>query len=267
MALSEIVRDLQAQICESVYVEEDDSGRHYITTPFVFGDGDQPVIALIPNGNAWMLSDLGSTIFRLGFQLDDSAMASPASERRLNSALSMAGINLHNDELTKPLQNGNYADALFDFIHALLKIDELGDFGSTTSAPRAPTSVRRTQIRTEVSALVRTVLPPSRISRNWHDPEWDVNGEYPVDFKINGMRNPMFIHALGNDMHARDATITVYRFNDQNVDGRHVAIFRDDRRLSRRVRAKLEAVCDASFGNLERQTTAIQNFLRKETVD
>ena len=66
MSLSEIARDLQAQISKSMYVEAGDDGRHYVATPFVFGDGDQPVIALAPDGDGWMLSDLGSTLFRLG---------------------------------------------------------------------------------------------------------------------------------------------------------------------------------------------------------
>ena len=127
---SKIARDLQGQIAKSVYVEKSEDGQLYIATPFAFGDGDQPVIALIPNGGGWMLSDLGSTFSRLGFQMNESAMADPANRQRLNSALSIAGIKRHNDELTKPLQNGEYAGALFDFVHALLKIDEFGDFGA-----------------------------------------------------------------------------------------------------------------------------------------
>jgi len=139
MSLSKIVRDLQAQISKSVYVETDNSGRHRIATPFAFGDGDQPVIVLVPNGEGWMLSDSGSTLFRLSFQMDDDALADPANKRRLNSALSMAGISRCNDELTKPLLNSDYAGALFDFVHALLKIDELGDFGAPVPNPTRAT--------------------------------------------------------------------------------------------------------------------------------
>ena len=43
----------------------------------------------------------------------------------------MAGISQHNGELTKPLPPDQYADAVFDFVHALLKTDELGDFPAT----------------------------------------------------------------------------------------------------------------------------------------
>lgn len=144
MSLPEIATDLQAQISRSVYVEKGDDGQLYIATPFAFGDGDQPVVALIPNEDGWMLSDLGNTMFRLGFQVDDDAMANPSNRQRLDSALSMAGISRRDDELTKPLQNGDYADALFDFVHALLKIDELGDF---ESAAHNSSESLRTQFR------------------------------------------------------------------------------------------------------------------------
>ena len=135
MSPSEIASDLQAQIAKSVYVEKGGDGQLYVATPFTFGDGDQPVIALMPNEAGWILSDLGNTMFRLGFQLNDDVMANPSNKQRLNSALSMAGISRHDAVLTKPLLNGNYADSLFDFVHALLKIDELGDFSVTAQNP------------------------------------------------------------------------------------------------------------------------------------
>ena len=163
MTLSEIARVLQAQISKSVYVEKDDDGQIYVATPFAFGDGDQPVVALVPNRGGWMLSDLGSTMFRLGFQLTDDAMANPENQRQLDSALSMAGIIAHNDELTKPLQNDDYADALFDFVHALLKIDELGDFGVAAQNPVASQQSHHRKIDQRRTAIMPAALPDKTI--------------------------------------------------------------------------------------------------------
>ena len=134
MPPAEIARELQSQISQSVRIEADAKGQHYIATPFTFGDGDQPVVVLAPNQDGWMLSDRGTTLFRLGFQLNDAEYNDPENRRRLDSALAMAGISRHDGELTKPLPPGRYADAVFDFIHALLKIDELGDFPATPSS-------------------------------------------------------------------------------------------------------------------------------------
>ena len=134
MPLSEIARDLQSQISHAIHIETDARGQHYIATPFTFGDGDQPVVALTPNQDGWMLSDQGTTLFRLGFQLNDAEYSNPENQRRLDSALAMAGISQHDGQLTKPLPPGQYADAVFNFVHALLKIDELGDFPATRGA-------------------------------------------------------------------------------------------------------------------------------------
>ena len=58
-------------------LRHDGRGQHYIATPFTFGDGDQPVVVLAPNQDGWMLSDRGTTLFRLGFQLNDAEYSAP----------------------------------------------------------------------------------------------------------------------------------------------------------------------------------------------
>ena len=117
--LSEIARDLQAQISQSLYVDTDQQGQHYIATPFAFDDGDEPVVALIEDGsNQALLSDLGNTFFRMSYE----SRPDPGEVSRI---LADAGISQHNGELTKPLRQGQYAEAVLGFVHALLKIDKM----------------------------------------------------------------------------------------------------------------------------------------------
>ena len=264
MPLAEIARNLQSQISQSCYVEIDDRGQHYIATPFAFGDGDQPVVALSPHREGWMLSDQGTTLFRLGFQLNDAEHSDPENQRRLDSALAMAGISRHNGELTKPLPPGQYADAVFDFIHALLKIDELGDFPATATATRR--SAPRPRFADEVARLVNAVLPNDRFEVGWNDTKWDHKKEYTVDCRINGMPTPLFLYALATDSNARDATITAYRFRDQAVPGKHVGIYRNIADVPRVVQSRLSAVCETTFGNLEQDSAGIIRFLEQETA-
>jgi len=274
MSVTNIARELQSQVSASIYVEEADNGRHYVATPFVFGDGDQPVVALVANGSEWEFSDLGNTLFRLGFQLSPSELLESSNQRQLESALSMCGVERRNGVLTKPLRNGNYADSLFNFIHAMLKIDELGDFSISRSGspsmsgppvhPPSAGGLRRPDFKTEVAGFVEGLLPDRRIVRGWYDHSWDFEREYQVDFRISGKSAPMFLHAVGTPTHARDATITIYRFLDQEVDGRHVVIVRDASRITKRVLSKLENVCHNSFRNLGRERETIRNFLLSE---
>lgn len=264
MSLSEIARDLQAEISQSLYIETDGRGQHYIAMPFAFADGDQPVVALAPNRDGWMLSDQGTTLFRLGFQLNDAEHSAPENQRRLASALAMAGISQHDGELTKPLPPGQYADAVFDFVHALLKIDELGDFPATASANRRAAPPRR--FADAVAQLVTEVVPAHRCEVSWNDTQWDHRKEYTVDCRINGLPTPLFLYALANDNNARDATITIYRFQSQPVPGRHIGIYRNADGVARNVQSRLNAVCETTFGNLEKDSQDIISFLKKETA-
>ena len=120
MLISDLASELSDQMTKLIYVEYNNvNGQYYVHTPFVFADGDKPVITLAQNDESYILSDLGNTLFRLLY---------PINQLRLDSALSMSGITNNNSVLTKPIQPDNFALGLFDFIHALLKIDELGDY-------------------------------------------------------------------------------------------------------------------------------------------
>lgn len=265
MPPAEIARELQSQISQSIRIEADANGRHYIAMPFAFADGDQPVVALAPYRDGWLLSDQGQTLLRLGFQLNDAEYDDPENRRRLDSALAMAGISRHDGELTKPLPPGRYADAVFDFIHALLKIDELGDFPATRPR-RNPGRGAHSQFTKEVAKLVSEVVRHDRFQVDWHDAQWDHKKEYTVDCRINGMPTPLFLYALATDNKARDATITIYRFQSQSVPGQHIAIYRDASEIPGTVRSRLSAVCETTFGNLKQDSQGIIDFLKRETV-
>ncbi len=299
MKVRNIAERLQAQICEVVNVSRADDGLHHVTTPLAFADGDLPVVALVHDGERWVLSDLGNTLVRFGYE--DLYERLDRGDQ-LAATLSLAGVSRRDDELTKPLVVDRGADAVFDFISALLRIDDLvrgsvsgtavNDLGSTRqqtagrlpvrfadvgysvdfdlvgsspSGPRTATPNRRPQFRTQVLAAMEGLIPPGRMSRNWHDPRWDHNRDYRVDFRIDGMSNPLFLHALSNNNNARDATITIYRFKQEQVDGNHIAIYRDQQRINEKVKAKLDQVCEQSFMNFEREMSSIRQFLQHET--
>ena len=275
MSLSEVTRDLQSQISQSLRIETDHRGQHYIATPFVFGDGDQPVIALSPEGDGWALSDRGNSLFRLGHQLTDAEYDDPALHRRMDSALVMAGIRQRDDELVKEIPPGQYAAALFNFVHALLKIDELGDY-PTLANPTVFASKKRgsgglakarPQIKDEVRELIAECVPRDRFVPDWHDPGWDREGEYSVDFKVNGMPRLLFLHTPGTCLLGLKTPPLPYTVSvNRGVDGKHVAILRGDNRIPAKVKSRLKAVCDATFDDLERQRPEIKEFLRQETA-
>ena len=80
----------------------------------------------------------------------------------------------------------------------------------------SPVSTRSTSsFMEDFRALLSEALPEDRMSFAWNDPTHDPNGMYVVDCRVNGMPRPLFIHALGSDGRARDATITLLQPDHQ----------------------------------------------------
>ena len=286
MSFKELEHILQAQTSKSVHLESDDEGRMYIVPPFAFGDGDEPVIAPRKNGSGWIFSDEGSTMMRLSCRLSDSDRQDPECQRKIDGAMAIGGVRVQNGELYRPVEDSEYSEALFDFLHALLRIDELGypnrklgtadlGYGQSVTLPlshneesrygSSGSSMSMREFRRGFADLVMETLPEDRVSFDWNDPSWDWNGEYTVDCRVNGMTSPLYLHALGTNTRARDATITIYRFQEQDVWGRHVAIFRDASRLTKSVRSKLDAVCETRFDNFVEERPRIKEFLLDES--
>ena len=126
MSPHELETALRAQVSESVCLAPDSEGRHYIVTPFTFGDGDGPVILLHKNGPGWTLTDQGNTMMRLSCRLNDSELKDPERLRKIDGAMKLGSVVESEGELIRHIDGTNYAEALFDFVHALLRIDELG---------------------------------------------------------------------------------------------------------------------------------------------
>ena len=288
MPFKELERMLQAQICESVYIVTKDDGRHYIATPFFYGDGDGPVIALRQNGKGWVLSDEGNTMMRLSWRLSEKELQDPERQRKIADALALSQASQKDGELFLDVNKSRYGEALFDFVHSLLIVDELGYPDDSSSShsnvkylesdddwrdiPVAASGPSRRSHKSDLMSipefkkgftrLIEESLPQDRLNFNWHNPEWDAAGNYTVDCMVNGMDAPLFLHAPATDIRARNAIITIYRFNDQQVRGRHAAIFRDASILSKKVTSQLAEVCDIRFGKFERDKERIREYLQ-----
>ena len=123
---------LQSALARAFAVAADADGGALIDTHFVFADGDQPVICARPQGDGWELNDRGTTMMRLSWQLNDAEWANPENRKRLESALKMGGVTRNEkDELVKVVSPDNCADDFCRFLHAMLRIDELGDYPAT----------------------------------------------------------------------------------------------------------------------------------------
>ena len=121
-----IERDFRDKVSDEVRLFAEGTGRYQVFTPFCFNDGDHLAIVLKQKGSRWVLSDEAHTYMRLSFDMDEQALLSGPRQQIIVDALAKFQVEDRDGELVLDLSGGQYGDALYSFIQALLAITGSG---------------------------------------------------------------------------------------------------------------------------------------------
>jgi hypothetical protein len=120
-----IERDFKHKVCEELRVASEGINRYRVFTPFMFNDGDHLSIVLKRENQQWMLSDEGHTLMHLTYQIDEKDLYHGNRQKLITNALSMFSVTDREGELVLTIPRGQYGDALYSFVQALLKISDV----------------------------------------------------------------------------------------------------------------------------------------------
>lgn len=252
MDTTDIETSFRERVCEQISIAAEGLNRFRVLTPFMFEDGDHFAIVLKRANGAWALSDEGHTFMHLTYDLDERALTSGNRQKIIVNALSAFGLEDRDGELTLPVPDDRYGDALFSFLQALSKIADV----NYLSRER----VRSTFLE-DFRHFMSERVPEDRRAFDWVDPGHDPEGKYPVDLRLNGTALPLFVFALQSDDRVRDATITLHQFERWEVRFRSMAVFEDQEEINRKVLARFSDVCDKQFSNLSGNADRIARYL------
>ncbi|MDE0183517.1 MAG: DUF1828 domain-containing protein [Caldilineaceae bacterium] len=252
MSTSTIEREFRDKVSEEVQLMDEGLGRFQVFTPFRFDDGDHLSIVLRQEGPRWFLSDEANTYMRLTYEIEEKELLRGTRQKIIASVLSTFQVEDRDGELLMEVPDGQYGDALFSFIQALLRITDV----RYLSRERAHST-----FMDDFRALFEEKVPEERLTFDWTDVQHDPQGMYTVDCHINGMPQPLFVHALNGDGKARDATITLLQFEKWGLDFRSLVVFEDQEKINRKVLARLSDVCGRQFSSLTGNHERIERFL------
>ncbi len=252
MSIGNIELEFQKKVCSELRIASEGMKRFRVFTPFHFDDGDHLVIVLKRENDKWFLSDDGHTYMHLTYDLDASALQSGTRQKIISDTLSAFFVEDRDGELRLPIEDGQYGDALYSFVQALLKISDV-------------TYLSRERIRSaffeDFRALFAEIIPEGRRQFDWYHPQRDPQRMYTVDCFINSTPKPIFVYALSGDGKTRDATISLLQFEKWGQPFRSLGIFEDQETIGRRVLARFTDVCEKQFSSLSPNRDRIERYL------
>ncbi len=241
-ATADIELDFRRNVSEELEIVPDGPDRFAIVTPMAFDDGDLLPVVLRKNKDGWYLTDEGHTFLQLTYELEEADFQQPTRREIINRTLSSFGVQNRDGELVLPIADQNYGDALYTFLQALVKIDDIRYLSKEHA---------RSTFIEDVRHMVKRIASPKReIVYNWHHPVKDPPGNYPVDCKVNGSQTPLFIFALPNDARVAIATVTLHMFGDWQIQHKSIGIFEDQAKLDSKWVARFTDVCNKPFSNI-----------------
>ena len=117
-----IKRTFENSLSETIQLESDGENRFRVNTPFMWDDGDHPVIILKKTDDGWVYYDEGNTVMRV---CDDRNIQQQELKDIMSAIKMIHKVEDSEYGLTRPVENNNVAGALFEFIQALLRFNSL----------------------------------------------------------------------------------------------------------------------------------------------
>ncbi len=253
MELEAIVKDFRSKVCEQLRLTQEGENRFRVFTPFMFEDGDHLAIVLKREREHWMLSDEGHTYMHLTYDLEEKDLRIGTRQKIITNALSAFSVTDSSGELLIPIKNGQYGNALYSFVQAILKIADV-------------TFLTRERVRStfldDFQAFIEETVVQERRRFDWHDPKHDPEGLYSVDCRIEvPAHDPIFIYALQSDDKVKDATIGLHQYERWGVPHRGVGVFENQEDINRKSLARFSDVCDKQFSNLATNKERLAKYL------
>jgi len=254
MTLESIQKGLRDKVGDKISLASEGKNRYRVFTPFLFNDGDHLAIVLKRERENWVFSDEGHTLMHLSYDIETNALQKGNRNRIIINTLGYFDVEDRDGELVVPVNGQEFGDALFSYIQALLKITDLNFLSREI--------VRSTFIE-DFKAVMSESVPHDRLSFDWHDPEKDPEGKYPVDCRINSMKQPLFILALPNNDRIRDATISLLNYEKWYSQFLSIGVFEDQEQVNRKVLARFSDVCGKLFSSLTGNKDRISKYLNE----
>ena len=112
--------EFREKVCAQVSLKAEGVNRFRVLTPFRFEDGDHFGIVLKRKSDGkWVFTDEASTLMHLSYWMDDEDIRTGNRNALIQGSLALFSVEDNDGELIIPVADGQFGDALFNFVQAL----------------------------------------------------------------------------------------------------------------------------------------------------
>lgn len=255
MNIESIKSEFKSRVCEQIDLEPEGEGRFLVVTPFRFEDGDHFVVVLKKEGNRWILTDEASTIMHLSYWMDDKVLQESGNRKEImDSSLSGYSVQNRDGELIIPVIESRFGDALFNFIQAVTKVNDISLLSR---------EIVRSTFMEDLMAFIREHVDNSRLVFGWKDQERDPKGNYLVDCRVNSMDRPLFVYGIPSETKANLAALSLLKFDKWDIPFQSLGVFEDQESMEPKPVARFTDAVEKSFSSLQGNKDGIRRYLDK----
>lgn len=246
---------LQARLCQTlcgeVQIRTTRQGYLQILTPFAFTDGDtfQVYLQELPGGGV-RLTDFGHTLMHLSYENDLGKLREGTRGKLFDQVLATAGMREENGQLICDAALESLGPSVLQFGQGLTRIYDV----TFLNRARSP-STFYDDLKERLYALVA----PEKIQPDYILASETAADSYPIDYRIDGKRAPLFLFGIAGRDKARLVTIVLEHWLRAKVDFDSLLIFQDQQEIPRRDLARLSNVGGEMVASLD----ASEDFQRK----
>lgn len=254
MEIENLENEFREKVSSDISIFQEGFNRYRIFSPFMFDDGDHLALILKGDNNRWRFTDEGHTLMHLTYDIDYKSLQKGNRQKIISNVLSSFNILDQEGELISQIDEDNIGDNFYSFVQGLIKIADVNYLSR---------EIIKSTFMEDFNEFIGNKIPDSRREFNYYNKEYDPDGKYPVDVKVNHLTKPLFVFAVNNDDKCRDVTISLLQYEKWKIPFHSISIFEDQELINRKVLSRFTDISHKQFSSLALNKERIIQYMEE----
>lgn len=238
-------------LCGHVKLRKTRQGLVQVVTPFAFTDGDTFQLYLEETSAGGVrLTDYGHTLMHLSYENDLTKFREGTRGKLLDQVMASSGVHEEEGKLVLDSSLDDLGTSVLQFGQALTRVYDL-------------TFLNRARVAStfyeDLKEMLYKLVASEKIEPDFKLPDQADADSYPIDFRIEGKRAPLFLFGVASRDKARLVTIILEHWLRASLDFDSLLVFQEQTEIPRADLARLSNVGGEMVASLD----ASDDFRRK----